>query len=195
MRLDIFYAFISIPNSDWSFLTQPPLNKMRAECHDNGGGISFTQKPSHLSAASHTHFLSIRASQELLFPSANANIVTCDVLQTHPMVLSACSRSSVCRIFCGGVKAPLKWDKNRATELTQCLNYCISSLFLSVILRIFPLSLRRNSSSAPRSDAPHLQRNINTIQLLDCISDPGEKCVWMRRADDTDSPGHNDPNL
>lgn len=68
---------------------------------------------------SHTHFLSIPASQALLFPSANAIIVTCDVLQTHPMELSACSRSSVCRIFCGGVKAPLKWDK---TELQNWRN-------------------------------------------------------------------------
>lgn len=74
MQLDILLAFISIANSDWSFRTQPPLNKMRAECHDNGCGISFTQKESYLTAAPYTQFLSIRASQALIFPSGNADI-------------------------------------------------------------------------------------------------------------------------
>ncbi len=145
----MFLAFISILNSDWSFLTQLPLNKMRAERHDNGCGISFTQKPSHLTAASHTQFLSIRASQALLFPSENAYIETCDALHTHPMVplLSACSRSSVCRIFCGGVKAPLKWDK---TELQNWRN---------VPNCIFPLPLRYPAYIPPFSQTKLLQRS------------------------------------
>lgn len=69
------------------------------------------------------------------------------------------------------------------------------SLFLSVILRIFPLSLRWNSSSAPRSGraaSPAQHKHDSTSR---CDLFPVKSAFGRGDRTDTGSPGHCDPNL
>lgn len=69
------------------------------------------------------------------------------------------------------------------------------SLFLSVILRIFPLSLRWNSSSAPRSGraaSPAQHKHDSTSR---CDLFPVKSAFGRGDRTDTGSPRHCDPNL